>query len=258
MKIQFIRLSQIAEDTLQLVKHLPEQCAGIVGIPRSGMMPASILASVCHLPLFELTDDGVREMGHGFRGYRTFGGDFPQMEGTYFVIDDSSHNGGSIEKARKKMGRNKAKFGVVYALKPETVDCYARILESPHLLEHNIWNNGLIPGMAQDQRLTGGICFDLDVVFDENWKPRVLPRMLNIPLMIASRGNMNSIQAELRKWDIRVDKLVCSSNKANIFNASRCCMMLVKDDAQAKLMGQRTKKPIICISSGMVYNDQIN
>ena len=253
LKLRYIKTSQLAEDALKLIKYLPAECAGIVGIPRSGFSVASILASICHLPLFELTECGPVQLGNGFRGHRSFGTGFPVLPGKYFVVDDSSHNGGSIQKARKQMEGYPAIFGVVYALSPDTVDIHVEQVDSPHLFEWNIWNNGLIPGMAQDPALRGGMCFDFSCFCDKEGNPRYLPRMLEIPLAF-SDDRKNNNQQWLDKWQIRVKRLVFNVNKAVVYRESKCCFMLNYEKEESKQIADTAKKPVICVKEGIIYD----
>src|SRR6188768_401638 len=65
---QYISLERLACDVRQLVSQLPSDLSGVAGIPRSGMLPASQIALLLHLPLWELCPRrGLRPIGHGQR-----------------------------------------------------------------------------------------------------------------------------------------------------------------------------------------------
>src|SRR4051812_30935758 len=52
---EWISTARLARDATLLAGLLPLDVAGIVGVPRSGLIPAAIVATYLHLPLYELT-----------------------------------------------------------------------------------------------------------------------------------------------------------------------------------------------------------
>ena len=67
--LEWISTSQLIEDGLKLIKYVQPDTTGIIGVPRSGMIPATAVATHCHLPLYELTGSGPRQMTAGSRGF---------------------------------------------------------------------------------------------------------------------------------------------------------------------------------------------
>jgi len=156
---QYISTSQMIEDALKLCKHVPYDCTGIVGVPRSGMMAAAAIATMMSKPLYELdVQNGLKKVGVGGRMW------FEKIEtsGSYFVVDDSVYQGNTMNLAKDLIGH--AIFTSVYARpdKSHIVDHYVMELESPHLFEWNLFNNGMVSGECDDMRFKGGIAFDFD------------------------------------------------------------------------------------------------
>ena len=73
----------------------------------------------------------------------------------FFLVDDSSHNGGAMRRARELLAGQEATFAAVYTLTPNTVDVHARVLDKVHIFDWNIFNNRLMEGLAIDPRLRG-------------------------------------------------------------------------------------------------------
>jgi orotate phosphoribosyltransferase len=275
---RYITIQQLTKDAELLIPHVPDDCAGIVGIPRSGMLPATVLATKLHLPLFELTKDGPRRLGSGERGKK-----LANQGGKYFVVDDSTHNGGSIAKARQQMVN--AIFATVYSKKISCADVSAVVVD-PHLFEWNLFQMSIVEGGAFDPKLRGGMCFDFDGVLCEDthfqhrdanedkvieWlltaKPKHLVRGVTIPTIISFRleKHRQYIQQWLDKWQVKVKNLILHpaqtfrardanfnvvEHKAKRFAESSHCIMVESCKIQAAMIAKHAKKPVICTDDG--------
>ncbi len=136
----------------------------VVGIPRSGMVPATMISLLLDKPLADL--DGFlrgRVMARGRT--RTPPGDGSEpVDPTSFrrvlIVDDSVNHGLSIEAARKKLARLdpalETTFLAVYAhgRSADLVDHCLELCSKPRIFEWNLFHAWL-PGQA---------CFDLDGV----------------------------------------------------------------------------------------------
>jgi hypothetical protein len=93
--LEFITTQQFAKDSLGLLQFLRPNTVGVIAIPRSGLTPASLVATIAHLPIFELMPDGkVRQLGSGGRGRNWIKSPNPH----WLCIDDSSHSGHKMQK----------------------------------------------------------------------------------------------------------------------------------------------------------------
>jgi len=99
-------------------------------------------------------------MSAGSRGFNWI---VPTRRPKFLLIDDSSHNGGAMMRARQILREHDVTYAVVYTLTPHIVDVYARLLDKIHVFDWNILNNGIMQGMAIDPRLRGeGFMLDFD------------------------------------------------------------------------------------------------
>lgn len=270
----FVKSAELATDAIRLAGQLPPHIAGIIGIPRSGMMPATLIANLLHLPLFELVPDGPpRRMTDG---WRMNGRNVP--DGPLVVVDDNQTTGNSITRARQILGQHLAGHPVLYAVvyrcqgaKPATrPDFVGRELPSPILLEWNLWNSIYTPALACD--FDGILCRDGD-----SSQPLYLPRKVELPLVITGRPEATRAKAVewLARWGVRVRRLEMfpgkfdelfhevtidgwkvqrvSQFKAEIYAQSTCKYFAESDERQAREIAGLTGKPVICPAAGRVF-----
>lgn len=267
----------------ELIQYVPSDCKGIVGVSRSGLLAATIIATTLNLPLWELSGiHGLRPLGSGSR---TNG--LTRPSGPLFVVDDSAYSGLAARNARKAMKGQNAIFAVVYT-RPEVahnVDYYARQLPSPHLFEWNLFNNGIVHGNASDPRLRGGIGFDMDGVICEecsvndqdheayrkwilNARPRSIPRLTDIPMLATARipSYEKETRAWLSRWNIRPQKLALypaavndrsyqqvADHKAKAVKEAGVSIFVESSEVQARLISKQAQIPVICTDTGEVY-----
>lgn len=237
--IEWISISRLAEDSIKLIQYVEPNTIGIIGVPRSGMIPASIVATHTNLPLFNISKSrGIVYTGGGFReNYLKYN----DIYGHYLLVDDSVCSGNQIIEIKKMielLNRNNIKKGlpeievrysVVYASSPDFVDYYSVVHNKIHIFEWNIFNNFCIEGITPIKCLSGGCCLDWDGILNSdcdfkhtsnneedvvNWiktvKPhRWLPRLSKVPAIISFRLEKHRRYCLdwLEKWGIECNLL---------------------------------------------------
>jgi hypothetical protein len=282
--LEWISTSQLVEDGLKLIQYVEPDTTGVIGVPRSGMIPAAAVATHCHLPLYELTGMGIRQMAAGSRGRNWI---VPAGRPKFLLIDDSSHNGGAMNRARTILREHDVTYAAVYTLTPYTVDVYARLLDKVHIFDWNILNNGIVEGRAIDPRLRGeGFMLDFDGILcpdPDRWhtdadekavqkwlrdvRPmRWIPRLCRIPYIVSFRLEKHRpiIQKWLRQWRIPVDRLILHpaktfaerdanfdviEHKARRFKESGCSIFIESCPQQARVIADHSSKPVLCPSA---------
>jgi len=292
---RYITTQQLALDTLTLASQVPGNCSGIVGIARSGLMPASILAAHLHLPLYEISTGELDSLGMR----RIKGGvrisDVEEANGPLFIVDDTVHDGNSAKLIRELFKNIPHVLAAVY-VKPDKlnlIDAYVEALEPPHFLEWNIFNSGYVEGIKWSSDYSGGIAFDFDGILSHDppqgadrsssldWLINARPthnlvRDRKIPLIITMR--LDKWRSEtidwLNRYRIKCDRIEMLSidtveerdqrflelivdHKAKKFADSDCFMMIESDPAQAKLIHEYSKKPVLCPIEGKFYSTSI-
>ncbi len=276
-RFRWISTAKLVQDSIKLAGMLPADCSGVVGVPRSGMIPASVIATHLHLPLYTLAGGRVERClvpasrGNGVRG----GG------GPLAVVDDTTFSGLAMRRTRAAVGPS-ARYYAVYvnSLRPESksaVDGYAEELPAPHLLEWNWANNGPMSGRWADVPAYGrGIAIDLDgiVVHDaasggRPGTPYMVPRALPCPLICTGRpeSSRGETEATLRGLGVRWQSLKMlpagldpadagqiAAHKAENYAASGCGLFLESDPTQAEMIFRATGKPVCCPAASRVWD----
>ena len=153
----------------ELCEKIP-QIKAVVGLPRSGMIPASVIAVNLSLPLYSLSGDQLYKLHSRSTngGSRMSQFDPPSESLPFLVVDDTSYSGAELVRVRKilneKYPDEKFIFTTIYTT-PEVEyksDEYGSLLDIvnarayfPHILEWNFFNaHTTVYGL-----------FDLDGVF---------------------------------------------------------------------------------------------
>lgn len=259
------RLAEVT--TRELLPKLPPRLAGVVGIPRSGMIPASILATMLHLPLMTL-DDEPRDVGRGVRArnYRLADHDAAPL----LVVDDTVYAGHAMGRARKLIGDRPAVFAAVFVhpSAARSVDHFGRLLHPPHLLEWNLLNNGTLSGRAE--YLPGGVALDFDGIVctdGDPTRPLMIPRALPIPLVITGRAEHHRAATLdwCERWGVRIERLEMRPGdvgedwpsiarwKAGVYRTAPQSLYVESDPQQARLIAAESKKPVVCPAAEEVY-----
>lgn len=270
-KLRFVRTAELAGDVALLCSLLPTKIVGVIGVARSGLLPATLVAMQQHLPLWIVRQDSedVVFAGHGFRlGNRDprsskLGGQPPP--GKLLLVDDTSMTGNSVRHALQIVGQHwpgrKVLSAVVYR-NPASVsdpDYWVHDLPAPHFLEWNLFNSIHLDKTAFD--------FDGVLTHDGTQHPQYLPRKGTIPLIVTGRSERLRLpsQAWLTKHGVRVKRMVMFSGetpsdplaiaryKAGYWKESRLDYFVESDPQQARELARLVKRPVICPAAGEVF-----
>lgn len=161
--MEFVTYADLNRDMIQALHKIPRRVDAVVGVPRSGMLVATMLALTLNLPLTDI-DSFIR-------GDLYIAGQTKCLDGwikssseaqRILVVEDSVCNGYSIQSARKKM--EPFKINVTYLAayvtneKKNLVDIYFRVVSFPRLFEWNYMHTGFLQNA----------CFDIDGVLCED------------------------------------------------------------------------------------------
>jgi len=291
-KWQYIKTSKLVEDSLRLANQIPSDCSGIIGVARSGILPATVISTHLQLPLYTvhardrlfIEEIKSQSLQRGL-DYRTI----KPKDGPKVIIDDTVHGGGSFG-VIKSLAIENYKYAAVYVRpnKTSAVDYYVETLNSPHFLEWNMFNNSYVCGGPEYSPFYGGIAFDFDGILckdpeagvdrgDPNkWimelqPTHIRPLHYKIPLIITNR--LESWREPTVKWlnkySINYDKIemyqkslderdanfmqAVIEHKADKFKRSDCYLMVESDPQQAQLIHQYSQKPVLCPAEGKFY-----
>jgi uncharacterized HAD superfamily protein len=159
--MQFRSISDLYYDVWRNLHLLPKDIDVVVGVPRSGMLPATIIALARNLPLADL--DGFahgRLLSSG--STRREQADHSKPFTHALVIDDSCRTGASMEHARAQLAQVSAKvtFAAVYGTtsKSSVLDLALATVAEPRVFEWNVLHHPIVTRSCFD--IDGVLCID--------------------------------------------------------------------------------------------------
>lgn len=201
--VNFRSVAQLSDQVLAWSKRLPRDIEVVVGVPRSGLLVANLLALYRNIPLTDVR--GLFEGRSNARGrffpptpeeladQSTTGepGEFLSRPRSVLVVDDSIWSGGTMRGVRAAIESQRLPHSVRYAAMYATdtsvdaVDFHGEVLDTPRVFEWNLFRNAMMAEACLD--MDGVLCDDPDG--DENddgpnyerflcdASPRLLPGM---------------------------------------------------------------------------------
>lgn len=251
----------------------------IIGIPKSGIVPAVAMANILGLPFTTLNSAVRCEVPEqGFRTIRVFPG---WNEAKILIVDDSVNNGNEVQRVKEiiKKLRLNAHIMAVYATTQGTkfVDSYVEILEHPRIFEWNLLNHSLNKQACFD--MDGVLCVDPSskdkenednyINFLENACPLFIPSK-KIGYIVTSRLEKYRKLTEiwLKKHNVLYDSLIMMQHfdantrqkyslhaifKSEIFRRTNTLYFVESSYSQAMVIARLAQKPCFCVHDMKMY-----
>lgn len=147
MDIIYRSIADMNEAILRNLHKIPHDIDLVVGIPRSGMLPANLIALYLNKPFTDI-DSFIqgRIYATGERGAY----DNSDIHCKVLIMDDSIHSGSALSKAKLKLKniieekKFTLLFGVVYSIEESThlVDFYCEVTSKERFFQWNIFHHG--------------------------------------------------------------------------------------------------------------------
>ena len=263
---------------------IPRDIDLIVGVPRSGMMPANLLALYLNLPYTDIHSfmkgyiykSGARKQFFNESGYKNI-----------LVVDDSIASGSAIKECKNDLSDLETKFNIKYCAiyyTPENGNLADYVMEAvatPRYFQWNIFNHTTLEKACFD--IDGVLCVDpsneqnddgaLYKSFLLNAAPLYIPGS-RIGTIVTSRLEKYRKETEiwLKNNGVRYDKLVMldlpdmkarqkannhAGHKAKEYQANNYTLFVESDLGQAIEINKITKKPVYCTENfEMIYNSE--
>lgn len=271
---------------------IPEDVELVVGVPRSGMLPATLLAVYLNLPLTDsmslLSENNhaaaSRSLRQKGKSNTTNIKDYKKI----LIMDDSCNTGLSINELKQEIAQiedcsTEIIYGCVYAAPNavQYVDLYFEVLHQPRVFEWNIMNHGIIERACLD--LDGVLCIDPTneqnddgekyIEFIKNAIPLWIPKF-TIGAIVTSRLEKyrketaswldqhgvkykNLIMLDLPTKEDRIRMGAHAPFKASIYNQIKGSALFIESDpAQAKFIANSTGKAVYCVSNNAFYDEE--
>lgn len=216
---RLVTTSDLMADAKRLASMLPPNTSQIVGIARSGLCVATMVAMLMHRPL-GIFRQSENDLVAGGNGWRLSGN--TKSDGPVVVIDDTVMTGNSFKHVMPLIRKTfpTAMAAAIYVNPAAKVkpDLWVQDLPWPHLLEWNMFNSIMTPSMAFD--FDGILCQDCPpeddddgvryLRFLEETRPMFYVRKVSIPLIVTAR--LEKYRPQTLDWlarhGMRVDKLI--------------------------------------------------
>lgn len=280
--INYKTYSDLARDVRRAAPALPDDLALIVGLPRSGMIPAYMLGAFLHVPVCTLPEYlHAIPPSSGCRPVRPVSNGVERV----LVVDDTVNTGASMQRARSDLLLGKRSndfvFFAVYATmeSKDMVDVYSSILEQPRIFQWNYTNHDVLALSCID--MDGVLCVDpTDEQNDDgdlyrqfllSAKPLYVP-MYKVFAIVTSRLEKyrNETVTWLRDHDVRYERLYMidlpskaerqrlgahAKFKSKLFAELGDATLFIESDRdQALEIAAETKKPVICITTDEMFS----
>lgn len=277
--MEYRSIAELNDRVVDWIGVLPRDLDLIVGIPRSGMLAANLLALHLHLPFTDL--DGFctgRILASGQRGVPD--ADLNRSL-SVLVVDDSVCSGVSMRRARAMVTAaglsHNVRYGAVFAtpdaVREGEVDLFAEAVPMPRAFE---WNILYTPQLQR-------FCIDFDEVIagagdDAAWAdtagaqgtpdsrvPLFLPRH-RIGWLVTTRPE--AMRAQTLSWlaqhGIECGQLIMPATprdvrsavafKARVYQTTGAELLIEGDPNHAAAIAERAGKPVFCFSTrAMIY-----
>jgi uncharacterized HAD superfamily protein/hypoxanthine phosphoribosyltransferase len=277
-------ISDLNNIILKQLSILPRDIDLIVGIPRSGMLPANLLALYLNKPY---TDIDSFMNGHiykaGARGQFIRSTEYTKI----LVVDDSVASGSALNECRERLRHLEDRFVIEYCGiyvapgKERSVDYYFEVVSLPRYFQWNIFNHTSLEKACFD--IDGVLCVDPRPEENDDGDrykqflltaaPLFLPGA-RIGTLVTSRLEKYRYETEtwLRENGVSYDRLIMldlpdmaarqqtnshAIHKAKAYASGPHTLFVESDPGQAAEINRQTKKPVFCTDRfEMVYHSE--
>lgn len=255
----------------------------IVGVPRSGMVPAYIIASMLNK---NCTDIVSLAENHTLKKGRTRvikpDLNLPSDAKKILLVDDSILTGGSLKSELEKLStdiKDKIVTLAIYSSLPyrNDIDLFFEYVPLPRVFEWNMYHHSIIGESCVD--IDGVLCLDPTEKENDdgekycsfllNAKPLILPSG-TIHTLITNRLEKYRPETEiwLHKYNIEYQNLVMldlpskkerqrqeihAKHKAEYYSKSDLSFFIESSQNQAEAICMLSKKPVFCVEVNKLY-----
>lgn len=276
--MEYRSFADLAESITRHSYRLPQDIDLIVGIPRSGMLAANMLATHLNLPFVDLESflAGLRPfVGRTVRGtMRVDGSVAPDR---VLVVDDSILSGTSMVEVRNRIQAERPEADVtycaVYAAKEDhpEIDVWLEKVQHPRIFQWNLMRHNRLADSCFD--IDGVLCHDpADEDNDDgeryqqfllNARPLLQPGV-RIKHLVTSR--LEKYRAETEKWlhnhavdyenlwmldgvtaEERRRLKLHAIHKAKVYRRTNACLFVESDDRQAVEIAELSGRPVLSV-----------
>lgn len=278
----FVDLSRTVQENLH---RIPRDVDLVVGIPRSGLLPATMVALALNLPMADI---------EGFIAGRTLGTGHTRRRNSFdrsarefrriLVVDDSVRTGNSIREARGKLSDlpnpDHLLFCAIYGddMVHQDVDLILEAVPTPRIFQWNLAHHSIAETSCFD--IDGVLCFD--PTQDENDDGERYLAFLNDarPLMTTTRRLGHLVTSRLERYRPQTEAWLAAQGieygrlwmldlptaearrragshgrfKAEVYRSLDAELFIESEERQAVEIARLSGKPVLSIESQSVID----
>ena len=276
--MNFVTFEQLNDCIYRNIGKIPRDVDLIVGIPRSGMLAASMIALYLNLPFTDIDSylEGRRLQTGTTRKYRDWIVSAKEARHV-LIVDDSISTGEAMRKVKKEVNGYKARhsFLAIYALETALpyITWHFEICHQPRMFEWNYMHHWGLAYSCMD--IDGVLCEDPGFFendddrkyrnFLENAVPKLIPTA-KVGYLVTCRLEKYRPQTEawLARQKVQYDKLIMleagsakerqlnfshGGYKAEIYKKTGCFLFVESDYEQAVEICRRAGKQVFCTAN---------
>jgi uncharacterized HAD superfamily protein len=285
--MHFRSISDLNRDILAGLDKLPRDIDVVVGVARSGMIPATLISLVLNVPLAELqsfADRRLLAVGNTRHGPKT-AIDFDEIRHA-LVVDDSVNQGSAMREARRLLEPLKHKFRITFAAiygvpHAPAVDLVFETVPQPRVFEWNVMHHSILERACVD--IDGVLCHDPTEAENDDGegylnflkcaRPRFIPTM-KIGELVTSR--LEKYRPETEAWlasqGVQYNQLVMldlpsaeqrrmlgahADFKAKHYGSSNAELFIESEFRQAQDIARISGKPVLSMEGPVICEPDI-
>ena len=285
--MEFITYKELNNDILKNLHKIPKDIDVVVGVPRSGLMLASIIALYLNKPLSDIDsfiNGTMLEVGKT-KNVKGIKKEYKELN-KILIVEDSILSGNSIIETKEKLKKVNYNFEYYYLAayvveeKKDLVDIYFKQIDPPRVFEWNYLHHNQLINACVD--IDGVLCEDPTkeenddgeryIEFIKNAKPKLIPTR-KIGHIVTSRLEKYRKETEywLMKNNIEYGELhmldlptaeerqkLCNHAefKSSIYKKIKNATWFIESEKnQAEKIYELTNKTVFCIQNQEVYDE---
>jgi uncharacterized HAD superfamily protein len=258
------------------ISRLPRDIDLVVGVPRSGMIPAYLIGLYLNVPVMDLNSFlEKREVQTGHTRIRESWVKSAAETKHTLIVDDGVGSGLSMEIVKDKVNARRATVNVTYCAIYSSLgnhhyaDIRFEALLRPCTFEWNYFHSGYISKMCVD--IDGVLCEnpefgeDTDLEYYEKFLVNATPRFIptkRVGYLVTGRNEIYRQQTEtwLRLHNVEYDHLIMMTPeekaggaygefKARIYKSTNCNLFLESEIGQALTICELSGKQVFCVGT---------
>lgn len=286
--MNFVSLNDLLTDIRNNISRLAQYNFDlVVGIPRSGMIPAYTIGLYLNVDVIDLNSFlSNQPLQRGETRQSKFKIDYPHDAKKILLVDDSISSGNSMNgvciKIPEKL-KNNITTMAIYSTENNSalVDLYIKVVNHPRIFEWNIFNHSIVTHSCFD--IDGVLCIDptdaqnddgeLYLDFIKNAKPKFIPNY-KIKYLVTNRLekyrtptvdwlNKHNVQYEqlimldMQTKEERQRSAIHSKHKAEFYKKSGCTLFVESDAKQAYEIMDYTGLSVYCVDNNIMYKPEL-